>query len=152
MAWYTKDMKRSPLIKKSTLIAFAVIGNLLIQPVLMAYEETFTTGRDWVESMSGREKYMSLVMPTMMMGEFDIHPRLSLPNYVELIDKQLELNPRLASEDISNIYTATVYAVEPELRGALRDLETRYLRGQFDNEAADTPRLTISTSSELPED
>lgn len=145
-------MKRLMLIKKFALIVLLITGSLLHQPGLMAYEESFVTGRDWAESMSGREKYMSLVMPTVLLGEFDIHPRLSVPNYIELIDKQLELNPRLAGEDISNIYTATVYAVEPELRGALRNLEAQFLRGQFENEPADTPHLTIYSSSELPSD
>ncbi len=139
-------------MKKFNLFALVATGILLLQPALMAYEESFTTGRDWTESMSGREKYMSLVVPTILMGEFDIHPRLSLPNYIQLIDKQLELNPRLASEDISNIYTATIYAVEPELRGALRNLESQFLRGQFENEPTDAPHLTIYPSSELSSD
>ncbi len=145
-------MKKLLLMKKFGLFAWVTIGLLLLQPRLMAYEESFTTGKDWVESMSGREKYMALVMPTMLLGEFDIYPRLSVPNYVQLIDKQLVLNPRLASEDISNIYTATVYAVEPELRGALRNLESQFLRGQFENEPTETPRLTIYPPAEVQTD
>ncbi len=139
-------------MKKFRILVLLAAGITLFQPALMAYEETFSTGRDWVESMSGREKYMSLVIPTMLMSDFDIHPRLSLPNYVQLIDKQLELNPRLANEDISNIYTATVYALEPELRGALRNLEAQFLRGTFESESADTPHLTIYAPSELSSD
>lgn len=134
-------------MKKIRLLILILAATTISTP-LLAYEEAFVTGKDWVESMSREEKYISLVPPTLLLNEYDIHPRLSLPNYVQLIDKQLELNPRLASEDISNIYTATVYAVEPELRNALRGLETRFLRGDLNHETVDTPHLTIHSSLE----
>ena len=134
-------------MKKIRSFIFILVVILVSMPVA-AYEEAFVTGNDCVESMSREEKYISLLPPTLLLNEYDIHPRLSLPNYVQLIDRQLELNPRLAGEDISNIYTATVYAVEPELRNALRDLETRFLRGDLNHETVDTPHLTIHSSLE----
>jgi hypothetical protein len=108
-----------------------------------ADEETFSTGKDWVENMSVREKYMSLLPPTLLFEEYDVQLRHSLPEYIYQIDRILSRNPQLENEDVSNIFASTVYLFEPQNRQALRAMELSFLSGNFEIKPHRSVRLMI---------
>ena len=103
----------------------------------------FVTGEDWTEHMSAREKQISLVPPALLFTDYDVHLRLSLPQYIPLIDKIMERNPRLADEEVSSIFASTIYLFEPQNRPALRRMEMDFLRGDVESAALPGPRLTF---------
>ena len=111
--------------------------------VSYALTRDFVTGQDWTERMSEREKYIALTPPAILFSEYDVHMKLGLPQYILLIDKLMERNPRLQDEEVSNIFASTIYLFEPENRGALRTMETDFLRGDFESSPIMQPRLTI---------
>src|SRR5690349_15275514 len=104
-----------------------------------AYNREFVTGEDWVEKMSPREKFMSLMPPTLVFQEYDVHLKLSLPQYILLIDKVMERNPRLENEDIANIFASTIYLFEPENRPKLSNMEEDFLKGDYSPEKLAAP-------------
>jgi hypothetical protein len=112
-------------------------------PARADYEETFATGREWIKRMSEREKFISLLPPTLLFNVYDVHLRHSLPEYVHWMDKILARNPQLEREDISNLFASTIYLFEPENREALRTMETDFLRGDYEPHALQVPRLSI---------
>lgn len=108
-----------------------------------AYEKEFVTGRDWVEHMSTREKFMSLVPPTFLFAEYDVDLKLSLPQYMTLIDHVMERNPKLEGEGLANIFASTVFFFEPQNRQALKTMEMNFLRGELETKPYHSPRLSI---------
>ena len=108
-----------------------------------AYEETFSTGKDWVKHMSTREKYISLLPPSLLFHQYDVHLKQSLPEYIDLIDHILLRNPQLENEDVGNIFASTVYLFEPQNREALKTMEMNFLSGNFETKPYHSPRLTI---------
>lgn len=106
--------------------------------------QDFTTGQDWIEHMSPREKYMALTPPSILFTEYEVHMKLDLPQYVLLIDKLMERNPRLQDEEVSNIFASTIYLFEPENRPAFRAMELEFLRGDSEDSSLTRPRLTIA--------
>ena len=108
-----------------------------------ALTHDFVTGQDWTEHMSDREKFMALTPPAILFSEYDVHMRLSLPQYILLIDKLMERNPRLQDEDVSNIFASTLYLFEPENRAALTAMESDFLRGDFETSPLTRPHLKI---------
>ena len=108
-----------------------------------AAEETFSTGKDWSKNMSAREKYISLVPPTMTFEQYDVRLAHSLPRYIGLMDNILLRNPQLETEDVSNIFASTVYLVEPQNRRALKTMEMDFLSGNYETKPYRAPRLTV---------
>ena len=107
------------------------------------YEETLSTGKDWTNRMSLREKYISLLPPALLFQQYDVHLKLSLPEYIVLIDHILLRNPQLGKEDVSNIFASTVYLFEPQNRTALKTMEMNFLSGNFEIKPYQSPRLTL---------
>ena len=103
----------------------------------------FTSGESWVKRMSTREKYMSLIPPAIVFSDYDVHLKLNLPRYIFLIDRIMERNPRLADEEIANIFASTIYLFEPENRHALKTMEVNFLQGDFESKPLGRPRLTV---------
>ena len=103
----------------------------------------FMTGEDWAKNMSMREKYLSLIPPTWMFSQYDVHLKMSLPQYIFLIDRVVQRNPQLRGEDITNIFASTVYLFEPENRPALKTMEMNFLKGDYSDESMHRPHLTI---------
>ncbi len=128
-------------MKRSWVSALAVLA-FLAAPALHA-EEAFTTGKDWAKRMTVREKYISLLPPTMTLEDYDVHLRLGLPQYITLIDAILLRNPQLEGEDVSNIFVSTVYLVEPQNREKLKALEADFLAGNYEARPFTSPRLTL---------
>ena len=112
------------------------------QPVT-AYEETFSTGKDWMKHMSVREKYISLLPPTLLFHQYNVSLRQSLPKYIYLIDNILLRNPQLENEDVGNIFASTVYLFEPQNREALRSMEMNFLSGNFGTKPYHSPQLVV---------
>ncbi len=110
----------------------------------VASKQDFTTGQDWLERMSPREKHMALTPPSILFSEYEVHMKLNLPHYILLIDKLMERNPRLQDEEVSSIFASTIYLFEPENRPALRAMELEFLRGSPENSLLTRPRLTFS--------
>ena len=106
-------------------------------------EENFTTGKDWLEHMSKREKFISLLPPTMVFSRYDVRLHHSLIEYIYWIDKILLRNPKLGQEDVNNIFASTIYLAEPENRMALKNMETDFLRGDYESKSTTWPRLTL---------
>ena len=111
-------------------------------PVL-AYNEEFVTGKDWVKNMSQREKFMSLIPPSLLFSEYDVHLKLGLPQYIFLIDQIMQRNPRLENEELSNIFASTIYLFEPQNREALKTMEMNFLRGELETKPYHSPRLSF---------
>ena len=130
-------------MKKFVLGFFVCWLSVASNQVWASYEENFSTGGDWLKRLSTKEKYISLLPPTLLFNEFDIHLRHSLPEYIVLIDNILLRNPQLEIEDVGNIFASTVYLFEPQNREALKKLEMDFLRGEMENKPYLPPRLTI---------
>lgn len=124
-------------------ILFMFILMALAAVPCRAYEKEFVTGQDWVEHMSNREKFMSLVPPTFLFAEYDVDLKLSLPQYMTLIDHVMERNPKLESEGLSNIFASTIFFFEPQNRQALKTMEMNFLRGELETKPYHSPRLSI---------
>ena len=126
-------------MKKSTIILALSASLFLAGNTGADYNETFTTGKNWSQRMSPREKYMSLLPPVFVMNEYDVHLRHGLPQYITWMDRILQRNPQLEAEDVSTIFASTVFFLEPENRTALRAMESEFLRGDY----TPMPRLSI---------
>ncbi len=108
-----------------------------------AYEQTFSTGKDWAKRMSVREKYISLLPPTLLFHQYEVRLRHSLPEYIYLMDRVLLRNPQVENEDVGNIFASTIYLFEPQNRQALKNMEMSFLAGNFETKPYLSPRLTI---------
>ena len=124
-------------------VFFAFILILSFAAPCRAEEEEFVTGRDWIKRMSQREKFMSLLPPALLFSEYDVQLRLGLPQYILLIDGIMERNPKLENEEISNIFSSTIYFFEPQNREALKTMEMNFLKGELETKPYHTPRLSI---------
>lgn len=116
---------------------------LCLAAPLQAADEPFTTGKDWAKTMSLREKYISLLPPSLVMEQYDVHLKISLPQYIGLINSILLKNPQLEKEDVSNIFASTVYLFEPQNRPALKNMEMDFLSGNYEMQPFQGPRLTV---------
>lgn len=114
------------------------------------YREEFLTGKDWRERMTLRQKYMSLILPTALFKRFHVPMRRPIEEYIPTIDRVIDNNPYIETEDIASVYASTVFATEPESRPALAALE-RTLRSQTEYQMEGfSPRLIAE--SDMPED
>jgi hypothetical protein len=120
-----------------------VLTVLLLSAPAAASNSDLVTGEDWVKRMSDREKFMSLVPPAVLFSDYDVHLTLSLPRYIFLIDRLMGRNPRLADEEVANLFASTIYFFEPENRSALREMEMSFLEGDFESRRGERLRLTI---------
>lgn len=111
--------------------------------------EAFMTGRDWMENLSDREKFMALLPPSLLFEEYDVNLRHSLPEYIVLINRILRYNPQLQEEDVANIFASAIYRFEPESRIALKTMELQFLQGDLEIKPLHGPRLTYEESREL---
>ena len=114
---------------------FLVLSLMLLCGTIQAATdyETFSTGKDWAEHMSAREKFISLLVPTLVFNQYDVRLRHSLPQYIYWIDNILGKNPQLENEDVNSIFASTIYLFEPENRLALKKMEMDFLRGDLDD-------------------
>ena len=93
-----------------------------------AYAETFVTGRDWVQKMSIKEKFMALVVPMNLFHRYGVDFRKTPPEYIRIMDNVLFNNPYIESEDVANILASIVYFTEPESRAVFRLMQFRFQR------------------------
>ncbi len=129
---------------KKNLTFFIVLSLFMALPALsQAEEKTFVQGKDWRHYMSQREKFMSLIPPALLFSEYDVHLKLSLPQYIQLIDRVVKLNPQLENEEVSSIFASTVYLFEPQNRPALKTMEMNFLRGNLGTKPYHTPQLSF---------
>ena len=116
---------------------------------VQANSEVFTTGKDWTQRMSVKEKFLSIFSPSLLFHKYGVPLRRPIDEYIPTIDKVLLNNPYLEKEDVANIFASTVYAYEPESRPALDSLE-RTLRQRKTTEEEFTesllPRLIVRTT------
>ena len=132
-------------------VLLTIIPLLLVAcPTLaQADSETFTTGKDWVQKMSVKEKFISVFAPSLLFHRYGVPLRRPINEYIPTIDKVLMENPYLEKEDVANIFASTVYAYEPESRPALDSLErTLRQRKVYEEEFAESllPRLVVRTT------
>jgi hypothetical protein len=131
-------------MKKRWAVLFAGLLPVLAGAAeLQASEEAFSTGKDWSKHMSEREKYISLVPPTMVFEKYDVRLAHSLPQYIGLIDNILLRNPQLGNEDVGSIFASTIYLAEPQNRPALKAMEMDFLSGNYEAKPYEAPRLTV---------
>src|SRR3989338_531867 len=92
-------------LKNSILMATLVmiVSILGLCPPSHAYAETFVTGRDWVQKMSVKEKFMALVVPMNLFHRYGVDFRKTPPQYILILDSVLLNNPYIESEDVANI-------------------------------------------------
>ena len=110
----------------------------------IAGSDTFTSGKEWTEKMSEKEKFISVVAPMVHFSHYGVPFRHTPPEYMSAIDQVLLYNPYLEKEDMVNIFASTVYAYEPESRPAFENLaqEAEYRRTGL-------PLLTIKHLPEI---
>lgn len=111
--------------------------------------DTFTTGKDWTQRMSLREKFISIFAPSLLFHRYGVPLRRPINDYIRTIDKVLMENPYLEKEDVSNIFASTIYAYEPESRPALDSLERALKeRKTYEEEftASLLPHLVVRTT------
>ena len=108
-----------------------------------AYEETFSTGRDWVQRMSKKEKFIAVFAPMILFLRYGV-PFQKKPNeYIDVIDQALMVNPYLESEDVANIFASTVYAYEPGSRPAFDAMAREFHYRNVGNKEIFYPYLTL---------
>ena len=103
-----------------------VLALLLVSPVVLAAQETFTTGKEWNQNMSENEKFMSLAAPMILFNKYGVPFKETPEYYIPLVDKVLTEYPYLENEDVANIFASTVYAYEPESRETLTLIEKEF--------------------------
>ena len=130
-------------MKRVWLISILAVFFTLSPFQASAHSQDLSTGQDWTDNMSQREKFMSLVPPAILFSDYDVHLRLSLPKYIFLMDQVMERNPRLKDEAVASIFASTIYLFEPENRQALRSMEMSFLQGNYEAPPTIQPRLTI---------
>src|SRR5258707_12084232 len=109
-------------MKRRTTIFF-ITGLLALAGLARAdTDESFSTGKDWLKHMSPREKYISLVPPTLLFSDYEVHLQHSLPQYIQWMDNILVRNPQLGREDVNNIFASAIFLFEPENREALKTM------------------------------
>lgn len=113
--------------------------------------ETFTTGKEWVEKMSRKEKFISLFAPMILFHRYGVPFRKTPDQYISQIDKVLLYNPYLEPEDMADIFASTVYAYEPESRPAFDALAVELHERNEANELI-LPRLRLQPSSRQQND
>ena len=79
-------------------------GFLSLPAWATSYTDKFTTGEEWVDKMSEREKFISLLVPMSFFHQYGVPFRHTPPEYVKAMDKVLLYNPYLEKEDVANIF------------------------------------------------
>ncbi len=114
-------------MRKLGVIVLGVLVFGAVYPLpAQAYNDRFTTGQDWIEKMSAREKFISLFVPMMLFRRYGVTFHRSPEKYISTMDSVLLNNPYLESEDVANIFASAVYAHEPESRPALEAMEREF--------------------------
>ena len=131
------------MLKKGATLFLMLLALTVVCPARAEYDGTLSTGKDWLKHMSPKEKFVSLVPPTLLFTEYDVHLRHSLPQFIQWMDNILLRNPQLEKEDVNNIFASTIYLLEPENREALKTMESDFLRGDYETGRVQAPRLTI---------
>ncbi len=136
-------------LKFKKIIFLLFIGWAVVNPhgwaaeTALSKSKTFLTGKEWNDWMSEREKFMALLVPTILFEEYGVRLKHSLLNYIPLINRILLYNPELGEEEVSSIFASAVYRYEPESRVALRTMEMNFLQGNFDLKPLSGPRLSL---------
>ncbi len=111
--------------------------------------ETFTTGKDWEERMSPREKVIAVVAPAAFLYKQGVPLRRPISEYIPTMNQVVLNNPYLEDEDVANIFVSTVYAYEPESRSPLDALEIQLRRRKiYDNGRNFNPHLFVPLDPE----
>ena len=128
------------------IVLWTLLCLFMASPSALAYTETFTTGKEWEEKMTPKEKLMSVLVPMILFHRYGVPFEKKAEQYVLTIDKVLLYNPYLQNEDVANIFASAVYAYEPESRPAFNSLliETRSRKEGFKPEFF--PRVFLKPS------
>jgi hypothetical protein len=142
--WYNIFSNEETMKNYRFFLNIFLIGLLWAGTNALAASDTFTTGKDWTEKMSEKEKFISIVAPMVHYSHYGVPFQHTPPEYVSVIDRVLLYNPYLEKEDMANIFASTVYAFEPESRPAFENLnrEAEYRRTGL-------PLLTIKHLPEM---
>ncbi|GEM_PF-1680054 len=97
----------------------------------------FTTGKDWAEKMSVREKFIAVIVPMAVFDSYGVRFGKRPEEYMPLIDRVIGANPRTQEEDVANIFVSTIYLTEPWNRPILDSLESKFLQGDYEPGAPD---------------
>ena len=117
-------------------------------PQASARVETFTTGKDWEERMSSREKVIAVVAPAAFLYKYGVPLHRPINEYIPAMDQVVLNNPYLEDEDVANIFVSTVYAHEPESRSPLDALEIQLRHHKiYDNSQNFNPHLLAPLGS-----
>lgn len=101
------------------LLQLAIFALSLTSAVCQASIDTFTTGEDWKQRMTEREKLIALIAPTILFEKYKVPLKYTPDRYIPTIEMVISNNPYLEKEDVANIFASTVYAYEPGSRKAL---------------------------------
>lgn len=116
-------------MKKKTFVVITVfLAVSFLPPAAHSYEETFTTGKQWLKSMTLKEKFMSIILPMALFQKYGVPFKKAPQEYVPLIDRVIAYNPELAKEDVANIFASAVYKHEPESRPAFDSMAREFRR------------------------
>ncbi len=142
---------RSKYLILLTFFLFWIVWMVGLSPVWAEEPNagTFTTGKDWRQRMSLKEKFISIFAPSLLFHRYGVPLRRPINDYIQTIDKVLMENPYLEKEDVSNIFASTIYAYEPESRPALDSLERALKeRKTYEEEFATSllPHLVVRTT------
>jgi hypothetical protein len=119
------------MLKKTLVFIFMGIGLVSVSSHA-ATQPVFTTGAEWENRMSMKEKFMAVVTPMAVFNQYGVPFRHRPEQYIPAIDKLISINPQLEKEDISNILASTVYLFEPESRPYFDVIEMRFLKGDME--------------------
>ncbi|MCG3175717.1 MAG: hypothetical protein MOGMAGMI_00650 [Candidatus Omnitrophica bacterium] len=137
---------KSPSLKVLLMLVLLTVSG--VRTAGAADRDVFTTGEDWLERMSVREKLIALLPPSLLMQRFGVELERRPEQYIPEIDLVLESQPQLRGQDVANIFASTVYQLEPANRTSLEAME-RYLERRSVVESQPlVPRLRLRPSLE----
>ena len=122
---------------------FALLTLLAVLCLGADYSDTFTTGKDWEERMTLKQKIIAIVAQSVLFHKYNVPMRKTLVDYVPEIDRVLLENPYLEKEDVANIFASTLYAYEPRSRPALDWMLMEFARRKVLYEDRYVPKLIL---------
>lgn len=133
-------------MRKISLVILILVLLTSTHLVFAEYTQTFASGKEWTEKMSPVEKLISILKPYITLQKYGVPVRHTPQDYIEKIDRVLLYNPNLGNEDVSNIFSSTMYAYEPQTRPALDALELEFLKMKVKDSDVLKPYLILRKS------
>lgn len=131
--------------------ALSVLGILMIcflTPLKsFGKSEIFTSGEDWENVLSRKEKFISLYAPMIIFHKYGVPFDKNPEDYIDEVDQVIRANPQIKKEDIANILASSMYRYEPQSRLAFNIMETEFLKGNY-NYNRFSPRLLMPLDNE----